>query len=211
VTLTGPDVSQFQGDVDWREVKETGHAFAFAKATEGKDFRDPMFNAARWKAMREAGLRRGAYHFARPQAGRPPELETQHFLQTVHAAGGFAAGDLPPVLDLEWVHGLSPAALHAWVAGWVRAVHQATGVRPIIYTGGPFWDGAVGASQDALGCPLWLAAYVKDPHRFLPAAWRQTGLTLWQFTDRAGCPGVKGPCDMSRFRGDPAAFRRLGF
>jgi GH25 family lysozyme M1 (1,4-beta-N-acetylmuramidase) len=211
VTLTGPDVSQFQGDVDWREVRHTGHSFAFAKATEGKDFRDPWFSRARWSAMRAAGLRRGAYHFARAQQGRPPELEAHHFLQTVHAVGWFAKGDLPPVLDLEWVHGLSPAHLHAWVAGWVKTVHRETGVRPLIYTGGPFWNGAVGASADALGCPLWLAAYVSNPRPFIPAAWHHAGMTLWQFTDRARCPGVKGPCDMSRFRGDPAAFRRLGF
>jgi lysozyme len=211
VTLTGPDVSQFQGDVDWHEVRHAGHAFAFAKATEGKDFRDPRFSAERWQEMKAAGLRRGAYHFARAQAGRPPEVEAHHFLSTVEAVGGFAAGDLPPVLDLEWVRGLSARQLQDWVAGWVHAVHKATGVKPIIYTGGPFWQQSMGASQDNLGCPLWLAAYVKDPRPFIPAAWRHAGLTLWQHTDKAACPGITGPCDMSRFRGDPAVFRRLGF
>ena len=92
VTHTGPDVSMLQGDVNWKEVRHAGHGFAFVKATEGKDYVDPRFGHARWAAMHAAGIRRGAYHFARPQSGRPASMEANHFLSTVHQAGGFAAG-----------------------------------------------------------------------------------------------------------------------
>jgi GH25 family lysozyme M1 (1,4-beta-N-acetylmuramidase) len=52
---------------------------------------------------------------------------------------------------------------------------------------------------------------VRDPRPFIPPPWRRGGYVFWQYTDRAHCPGINGPCDMSRFRGDPATFRRLGF
>jgi lysozyme len=211
VVLTGPDVSSFQGDVNWREVRQSGHTFAIVKATEGKDWDDPRFGEARWKAIAAAGLRRGAYHFGRPQAGRPPQVEARHFLAAVKRAGGFAPGDLPPVLDLEWSRGLDPAGLRRWVAAWVATVKDETGVQPMIYTGGPFWHGALGDGADAFGCALWLAAYVRDPTPYVPRPWRGGGYALWQYTDRGRCPGIAGPCDLSRFRGSPAAFRRLGF
>lgn len=211
VTHTGPDVSMFQGDVNWKEVRHAGHGFAFVKATEGKDYVDPRFGHGRWAAMLAAGLRRGVYHFARPQSGRPPSIEAHHFLATVHQAGGFAKGDLPPVLDLEWSRGLTPSAVRAWAIGWLDEVRKATGVRPLLYTGEWFWHGSVGNSSEPVGYPLWLAAYVRDPRPFVPPPWRHTGPALWQYTDRAHCPGIPGPCDMSRFRGDPATFRRLGF
>jgi lysozyme len=211
VTHTGPDVSDYQGDIDWKEVRHAGHAFAFVKATEGRDYVDPRFGPARWAAMHAAGIRRGAYHFARPQSGRPASMEANHFLSAVHQAGGFAAGDLPPVLDLEWSRGLGSSALRAWAMGWLDHVRKATGVKPLLYTGEWFWHGALGDSHEPLDYPLWLAAYVRDPRPFVPPPWRHTGPVLWQYTDRAHCPGIAGPCDMSRFRGDPASFRRLGF
>jgi lysozyme len=211
VTLTGPDVSSFQGDIDWKEVRHAGHAFAIIKATEGKDWEDPRFGPGRWKAVQEAGLRRGAYHFARPQAGRPPQVEARHFLATVKRAGGFAKGDLPPVLDLEWSRGLDAAALRRWVAGWIATVKTETGVQPMLYTGSWFWHGALGNAGDSFGCPLWLAAYVRDPRPYIPRPWQTRGLVLWQYTDKARCPGIGGACDMSRFRGAPAVFDGIGF
>jgi lysozyme len=103
--------------------------------------------------MLGAGLRRGVYHFARPQSGRPPSIEAHHFLATVHQAGGFAKGDLPPVLDLEWSRGLTPSAVRAWAIGWLDEVRKATGVRPLLYTGEWFWHGSVGNSSEPVGYP----------------------------------------------------------
>ncbi|HEX8076021.1 MAG TPA: GH25 family lysozyme, partial [Thermoleophilaceae bacterium] len=114
--LHGPDVSMHQGDIDWKKVKASGCEFAFVKATEGQDFVDPTFGPGRWKAMRQAGLVRGAYHFARPSPGsNDPAGEAGDFHAAVRHAGGLHDGDLPLVLDLEatvlsardtiqWVH-----------------------------------------------------------------------------------------------------------
>ena len=41
VLLTGIDVSNYNGTVDWKKVKESGVAFAFVKATEGITYVDP--------------------------------------------------------------------------------------------------------------------------------------------------------------------------
>jgi lysozyme len=35
MTLSGVDVSTYQGRIDWRKVKQVGIKFAFIKATEG--------------------------------------------------------------------------------------------------------------------------------------------------------------------------------
>lgn len=40
----GIDVSMYQGDIDWNEVKKQGHIkFAFIKATQGTSYIDPDF------------------------------------------------------------------------------------------------------------------------------------------------------------------------
>ena len=51
----GPDVSDYQGGVDWAAVKAAGASFAFTKATEGLTFTCQTF-APNWQGMRDAGI-----------------------------------------------------------------------------------------------------------------------------------------------------------
>ena len=51
----GPDVSDYQGSVDWAAVKAAGASFAFTKATEGVTFTCDTF-APNWQGMRDAGI-----------------------------------------------------------------------------------------------------------------------------------------------------------
>ena len=50
-SVFGPDVSHYQGAVDWKAVKAAGAAFAFAKASEGLHTNDDQF-ASNWRASR---------------------------------------------------------------------------------------------------------------------------------------------------------------
>ncbi|HEV3001742.1 MAG TPA: glycoside hydrolase family 25 protein [Solirubrobacteraceae bacterium] len=212
-SFTGPDVSLNQPDVDWRMVRRAGHEFAFAKVSDGLGTPDPAFGRARWKAMKDAGLIRGAYHFGRPQRGRDPRDEVHEFLRLLRAAGGLQPGDLRPVLDLEKfgrAGRLTPRQTLEWTRGWVAEMRAQIGRRPIIYTG-VFWRETLGNPPDHLDCPLWLAAYV-PPGRLpalVPRAWSDEGWTFWQHTESGTCPGIPGPCDLNRFRGSRGDLRRL--
>jgi GH25 family lysozyme M1 (1,4-beta-N-acetylmuramidase) len=211
-TLTGIDVSNHQPDVDWQQVRAAGHSFAFHKVSEGLGTPDRVFGKARWKAIRDAGLVRGTYHFARPQKGRDPKAEVAEFLRLVDRAGGFSDGDLVPVLDIEafgQAGKLTPKQTHAWARGFVEEMHARIGRRPIIYTGA-FWRDQIGNDPDNLGCRLWLAAFVKDdPTPFVPKAWARESLSIWQHTDTGRCPGIPGNVDLNRLPGGEAALNRL--
>jgi lysozyme len=211
--LTGVDVSNHQPNVDWDAVKAAGHSFAFSKVTEGLGTPDTIFGRGRWEAMKEAGLVRGVYHFARPQRGRDPKDEVEEFLGRVDDAGGFDDGDLVPVLDLE-AYGaagkLTARKTLEWARGFVEEVHHRIGRRPIVYTG-VFWRESMDDPPDDLGCPLWLAAYVKDPRPFIPKAWAQEGYTIWQHTETGSTGGVPGHVDLNRLPGGQAALDRLRF
>jgi GH25 family lysozyme M1 (1,4-beta-N-acetylmuramidase) len=209
--LTGVDVSQNQPDVDWAKVRRAGHVFAIAKVSDGLGTPDPAFGRGRWKAMKDAGLIRGVYHFGRPQTGRDPTDEVREFFQHLDRAGGLDHGDLVPVLDLE-KHGaagrLTPKQTLEWARGWVEECRARIGRRPIIYTG-VFWRETMQNPGDDLGCHLWLAAYVKDPKPFVPNAWTHGGFSLWQYTETGTCPGIAGNVDLNRVRGGPDALGRL--
>jgi hypothetical protein len=128
--LPGIDESHHQGDVDWKKVKGSGVAFAFAKATEGETHADPKF-ARNWAGMREAGLVRGAYHFGRP--GRDPVAQARHFVKTV----GAGSGDLQLALDLEKDDDKSPAEVWDWTKRFLAEVDRQTGRQCRRPEGGP--------------------------------------------------------------------------
>jgi lysozyme len=195
--LTGIDVSHFQGRVDWPAVWGAGCAFAFAKATEGAGLTDPFF-AANWAGMKAAGLARGAYHFFR--AGQDAAQQAAHFLSTVQ----FAAGDLPPVLDIEVNDGVTGPALVGGVQTWLDAVEAAAGVTPIIYTNTPFWDAHF--NDQFSNYPLWIAHYGPAPQP-LPAGW--TVWTFWQYSQSLHIAGVGGPADHDYFNGPLAQLQAL--
>jgi lysozyme len=94
-TVNGLDVFHGDGPVDWTSVAAAGIEFAYVKASEGVTVTDSRF-AQNWKAMKEAGVMRGAYHFFHPASS--PEDQAGHFLAVM---GDFSEGDLPPALDLE--------------------------------------------------------------------------------------------------------------
>lgn len=163
--------------------------------------------------MRDAGLIRGAYHFGRPQKGRDPKDEVAEFIKALKAAGGLDHGDLVPVLDLE-KHGaagkLTPTDTLRWASEWVAEMRRRIGRRPIIYTG-VFWRETMRNPVDDLECPLWLAAYVPKSKlaQFIPVAWKNEGLHLWQHTETGTCPGIAGDCDLNRFDGPRGRFDAL--
>lgn len=186
----GIDVYEGDGNIDWKKVREAGYTYAFCKTSEGGDFKDKSWSSARVAAMREAGVKVGVYHFMRPKLGRSGRDEAAFFIKTAKAAGWGRPGDLRPVLDFEATE-LSDGKTLAYLKSAVDEVKALTGKTPIIYTGGPFWNEHTRNYSNNFGCPLWLAAYVNNPDKYLPNAWTKQGWAIWQHTDRGPVPGVQ--------------------
>lgn len=181
--IDGMDVSKFQGVIDYKTVGASGKmSFAFCKATDGNLAVDSQFKA-NWNGIKSIGLVRGAYHFAQPDMSmNDPIIEADHFVDTV--------GPLDPwdmlSLDIEKA-GSVPAGPNFtnWVITFLERVEQRTGVRPIIYSGGPFFNQYGGVvTEDMMRrltrFPFWLAAYVTHPENYIPNIWKHLGWIFWQ-------------------------------
>lgn len=190
-SVTGIDVSHYQGVVDWQAVKAANIGYAFAKASEGEAIVDSQFDA-NWQGMKAAGLLRGAYHFF--DSSVDPVAQAKNFL---NAVGSLAASDLPPVLDIEIFRGpFGNSSLANNVLTWLNNVQDACGRTPIIYTGPSFWDKYM---TDQFGSyPLWVAEYGVAAPR-IPVGW--TNWTFWQSTEAATVAGVHGSVDSDVFTG----------
>ncbi len=187
--IQGVDVSRYQLQVNWPEVAAQGIHFAFVKATEGATHLDTLFHK-NWRAIRESGLRRGAYHFYRPQTDA--QLQATYFLKQVELKDG----DLPPVLDIEVLDGTDPRALVNDLHTWVTIVHEHCGVAPILYTNLKFYNRYLAGHFDDY--PLWIARYSNEkPVLACGREWQ-----FWQYGNRGTLSGIDGYVDFNVFQGD---------
>lgn len=193
--LKGIDVSEYQGDINWKAVADSGVVYCFVKATEGVQSRDPMF-AKNWAAMKSVGIIRSAYHFF--IASKDPKVQANNFLGLTRSV--WDTNDLPPVLDLEKNHGIGANEVIDKAGIWLDTVEASIGRRPIIYTFPSFWNEALGNSP-RLGANyrLWIAHYGTN-NPWVPGGWKSW--TFHQYSESGTVPGVSGPCDMNNFNGD---------
>jgi lysozyme len=193
--MSGIDVSQFQREIDWQQVRRAGITFAFIKATDGVSGCDPFFTP-NWQKARVAHIRRGAYHFLRPQIDA--EQQAHFFLGKLNQD----AGELPPVLDVEVLTSTTPDGLIASARTWLDVVKSELNCLPILYTGSAFWRNTLRNSDKFVEFPLWIAHYTTAPNPLMPSAWKKW--TFWQFSPVGKVAGVTGNVDLDVFNGDAA-------
>jgi len=203
--VLGLDVSDHQPVVDWSTVASEGAQFAYVKATEGTGFVNPDFTS-QYDGAYQAGLLRGAYHFALPNESTGAE-QASYFV----ANGGGWTDDgqtLPGALDIEYnpygaeCYGLSQSAMVSWIASFDDTYQALTSVWPVIYTDAGWWDTCTGgygrfASQD----PLWMPTYGSGGST-LPAGW--SFYTFSQYATSGTFPG-----DQDAFNGSTSQLDQL--
>ena len=178
--------------IDWSKVRTDGQSFAFVKATEGGDWVNPHY-VEDVQAAHAAGLKTGAYHYARPST----DAKTQ--------AANFAAQialapdqTLPPALDIEVDEGKSAAQLEQWIEEFTSELKRLTGRTPMIYTYKYFWMGQMNNSQKFSDMPLWLAA-CQDQAPEAVGGWKK--LSFWQRSGSGKVAGIPTDVDMNLFNG----------
>lgn len=192
------DLHHSDGRYDLAAAKAGGVVAMIHKATEGKDWKDPLFVQA-MEACKVNGVARGTYHFA--SASSPGAVQADFFLSVV--------GDRAELLVLDWEtnHGRAGTMLRAEAVAFVRRIEERTGRKPVVYGYlSMLRNECAKASPDelaALGaCPLWLAAYGPDPLRTVPPkAWSRWD--LFQYTN-----GSDGPADRETYPRTVPGFAR---
>ena len=198
--IHGIDVSKYQQQIDWDEVKRmrvknVQIGFSFIKATEGTQKKDPEFKR-NWKKSRLAGIHRGAYHFF--IASKDGTQQARYFIKHVE----LESGDLPPVLDVEQLNGAGPMQLRTEVKEWLQEVERHYGVKPIIYTNVDFYHRYLGEAFDAY--PLWVAHYYREKDPSIKREW-----LFWQHSDRGRVNGINHLVDFNVFNGDSVQLKKL--
>jgi len=195
-TLTGIDVSVFQGEIDWEAVKADGVDFAIIRlgyrgAETGRLHVDEYFKE-NIKDARKAGLDVGVYFFS--QAITPEEAieEARFVLKKIRGKGV----NYPVVFDMEPMDGTERAAELTMeekteAADAFCQVIKRNGFTPMIY-GNPQWlNGHIDLSY-LTEYDTWLAHYAHSTHYEYP-------FKMWQYTDNGAVAGIDGPVDLNLY------------
>ena len=185
VRAPGIDVSHYQGTVNWAKVKAAGIRFAYIKATQGADFRDPQLSANVAGATAQA-IPFGLYHVFVANAGL---LQISNWLK---AKAAFPS-QLPAWLDIE------PGALTEETVGDALAfLGECFEKTDCVYCSP---STAQGLLNDPVfqTYPLAIAHYTDAPS---PNTVLWTSWEFWQHSASGIVDGISRPVDLDWFNGD---------
>lgn len=195
-TLTGVDVSVFQGDVDWEAVKADGVDFAMIRvgyrgSGDGGLHVDEYFKQ-NIKGAKAAGLDVGVYFFS--QAVTPEEAiaEARFVLKKIRGK----RVTYPIAYDMEPMDGTERAAdltmkEKTETADAFCQVIERNGYTPMVY-GNPQWLGGHIDLGYLTEYDTWLAHYAHTTHY-------EQSFKMWQYTDSGKVAGIDGPVDMNLY------------
>lgn len=189
------DVSSHQGSIEWKRVAKSGVRGVYHKLSEGQDFLDPTWSSERKRAIQDAGLLYGFYHFVRPKK-RPAKKEARWFVSQARAAGGW--GKIMPALDIETTE-LPPRATGNYLADFINAMRSLGVGKMTLYASPSWWQNRVALTprlQSALrGIRPWIAHWgVARPDPLVGLG----RYVLHQYTATGKVPGIQGNVDINR-------------
>lgn len=192
----GIDVSKWQGDIDWKEVKKAGISFAFIRvaargtAAAGGRITDPKA-VVNMKGCEENGIPYGVYVFSQALTQKEAKEEADWVLEMIE---GYHP-TLPIVFDYEYsdggrlTTGLSLTKKTNNCLAFCKKIRDA-GYQPMLYANKSFLTNSINADAISQTYPIWLAHYSNETD--------YTGdYDYWQYSSSGEVNGISGHVDMN--------------
>lgn len=185
----GIDISEFQGEIDFEEVRRSGIEAVYIRVGAG-DYTDEYF-AENYERAKAAGLKIGFYHYVTARSVDEGRRQARFF-------ASLAAGrepDMRLAMDFEYFGSLSVSQINAISEAYLDELTALTKREAVIYSD---LSNARNIFSRALAekYPLWAAQYGADE----PSAngkWREW--VGFQYTDEGRVGGIYGNVDRNIF------------
>lgn len=185
----GIDISEFQGEIDFEEVRRSGIEAVYIRVGAG-EYTDEYF-AENYERAKAAGLKIGFYHYVTARSVEEGRRQARFF-------ASLAAGrepDMRLAMDFEYFGSLSVSQINAISEAYLDELTSLTRREAVIYSD---LSNARNIFSRALAekYPLWAAQYGADE----PSAngkWREW--VGFQYTDEGRVGGIYGNVDRNIF------------
>lgn len=189
IIYQGIDVSGYQGNINFREVKEAGIDIVYIKSSEGSNYIDSHFER-NYEQARVNGLKIGFYHYVTARTEEQARRQAQFFVSVISGK----VADCKLAMDFESFGSLSREEINRIGLVFLQTVEQLSGKEVILYsnayTANNIWRG------ELTNYPLWVAQYgVNEPQN--NGTW--DSWAGWQYTDMGEVNGISTYVDRNRF------------
>lgn len=189
VIYQGIDVSGWQGNINYAEVKNSGIEIVYMKSSEGTSFVDPYFNQ-NYTNAKANGLKVGFYHYLIARSNEEAIEEARFFISVISGK----EPDCRLAMDFESFGNLSVEEINQIGITFVRTVENLSGKEVIVYSNTN--DARNVFSGELTNYPLWVAQYeVEQP---TPNG-KWSTWAGWQYTDAGEVAGIRGHVDRNKF------------
>ena len=202
MAVRGIDVSQWQGEIDFKEVRADGYEFVIIRAGYGmySSQKDAYFER-NYKKARAAGLGVGAYWYSYAVNVSQAREEAKVFLKAVEGK----RFEYPLCFDIEdsSQSGLSRQAIGEMIDEFCTYLED-RGYYAALYSYAYFLQNRV-PERCRERYDVWVAAFdvAKPPY--------SGAYGMWQYTSSARVDGVSGYCDCDlAYKDYPAIMREYG-
>ena len=188
-TYAGIDVSGYQGNINYREVKQTGIEIVYMKSSEGSNYIDSHFERNYTEAKRN-GLKVGVYHFLTARSIAQAETQAQFFVSLISGK----SIDCKLAMDFESFGNLNKRQINEIAVAFINKVEELSKKEVVVYSNA--YDATYIFEGEVTKNPLWVAQYgVNEPQN--NGNW--SSWVGWQYTDDGEVNGINARVDMNRF------------
>lgn len=185
----GIDVSNWQGDIDFVQVRAAGIQIVYIKATEGDNYIDPFLRTY-YDGARAQGLRTGFYHYLTATTADEARAQAEYFVNTL----GRMTSDCLLAVDLGNKDRLSNQTFSELCDVFLTRTQELTGIGGVIYAS--LSTAKYDLEPFLTKYPLWVAEYgVSEPR---PTGKWDTWVG-WQYENTGRVSGITGNVDLDRF------------
>lgn len=185
----GIDVSSWQGNIDFSQVKASGVEIVYIKSSEGFRSVDSYFEQNYINA-KNAGLKVGFYHYVTARSVEDAVRQANFFVSTISGKNP----DCKLAMDFESFGSLNREEINQIALTFMQTVQNASGKDVIIYSDEYNANNTFNSSLATY--PLWVAQYeVSEPT--VRNHW--SNWAGWQYTDKGEIPGISSYVDRDKF------------
>lgn len=190
VIFDGIDVSNWQGFIDYADVKSAGFSVVYIKSSQGSNITDPYFRT-NYNNAKANGLKVGFYHYLTARNVEEAENEAEYFASVISGT----SPDCKLAMDFESFGDLSKEEINSISTAFLEKLKALTNKEVIIYSDA-FNARDVFGTGLANSYPLWIAEYdVASPSN--DVNW--TNWQGFQYTDMGIVNGIRGFVDKDKF------------
>lgn len=186
----GIDVSEWQGEIDFREVANAGIEIVYIRASEGANYIDPYFRE-NYEEAKANGLKTGFYHYLTARNEEEARAEAEFFVGNIKGT----EPDCKLAMDFEVFDNLSTEAVNKISEVFLQTVQNLSGKECVIYSDA-YNAREVFDRELAEKYAIWVADYfVEEPED--NGKWGSW--VGFQYTDRGRINGIDGNVDRDYF------------